>query len=221
MGLVIVIGAALGARWWLQVGLAFPGKAAAAFAAAMAVAASVVVAHHPHRQLGAANHVTIVRAMLVALIASLIGEPATREVAAAAAAGATVATALDGVDGWLARRSRLASPFGARFDVETDAALMLAMSILVWQHGKAGAWVLLGGLMRYAFVAAGWRLEWMARPLRPTFRAKTIAIAYMVGLIVALTPIVPTRVSTAVVALMLAALAWSFAVDVGRLWREE
>ena len=98
---------------------------------------------------------------------------------------------LDGVDGWLARRSRMASAFGARFDVETDALFVMAMSILVWQHGKAGAWVLLGGMMRYVFVMAGWWLRWMARPLRPTRRAKTVSVCHMVGLSVALAPIVP------------------------------
>ena len=41
------------------------------------------------------------------------------------------------------------------------------------------------------------------------------------GLIVALAPIVPVPVSTITVAATLTALSWSFAVDVGRLWREE
>jgi phosphatidylglycerophosphate synthase len=221
VGVLVVTGAALAARSWLELGPPYPWKAAAAFAAAMAVAASVVAEHHPHRQFGSANLVTMVRAMLVALLASLIGEPATPEVAMAAATGAAVATSLDGVDGWLARRGRTASVFGARFDVETDAALVLALSLLVWQHGKAGAWVLAGGLMRYAFVAAGWWLDWMARPLRPTYRAKTITIFHLTALIVALAPIVPSRISTVAVATTLALLAWSFAVDVRRLWREE
>ena len=33
--------------------------------------------------------------------------------------------------------------------------LIVALSMLVWRFGKAGAWVLMSGALRYAFVAAG------------------------------------------------------------------
>jgi hypothetical protein len=36
----------------------------------------------------------------------------------------------------VARRSRMASAFGARFDMEVDALLMMAISILVWQYAR-------------------------------------------------------------------------------------
>jgi phosphatidylglycerophosphate synthase len=127
---------------------------------------------------------------------------------------------LDGLDGWLARRTGMASEFGARFDMETDAALILVLSILVWQHGKAGAWVLLSGLMRYAFVAAGWLLPWLARPLQSTRRGKTVAVGQLVGLSVALAPMVPAPLSDVAAALTLTALAWSFAIDIARLARQ-
>jgi len=221
LGLLSVAGAALLARPWLQLGVMYPGKAAALFAAVMVVAAGLIGAHHPFPRLGPANQVTMMRAMLLALLASLIGEAELPPVAAAATATAVLMTLLDGVDGWLARRSRMASEFGARFDTETDAMLVMAMSVLVWQHGKAGAWVLLGGLMRYTFIAAGWKLDWMARPLQPTRRGRVIAICHTVGLIVALAPIIPVPLSASAVATTLMVLAWSFAVDVGRLWRKE
>ena len=70
-------------------------------------------------------------------------------------------TLLDGVDGWLARRDQTASRFGARFDMEIDALLILALSVLAWRHDKAGEWVVISGLLRYVFVAAGAAL---ARP---------------------------------------------------------
>jgi phosphatidylglycerophosphate synthase len=113
----------------------------------------------------------------------------------------------------------MASAFGARFDVETDALFVMAMSILVWNHGKAGAWVLLGAMMRYVFVVAGLGLAWIARPLRPTRRAKTVSVCHMAGVSAALAPIVPPAYSTMAVASTLIALSWSFAVDVRRLWR--
>ena len=36
--------------------------------------------------------------------------------------------------------------------------------------------------MRYAFVAAGWLLPWMAGPLTPTRAGKTVAVTQVVGL---------------------------------------
>ena len=160
----------------------------------------------------------MVRAILVALTAAAIGEAHTSHIAAGAVATATLAAVLDGVDGWLARRSGMASAFGARLDVETDAALILALSVLVWLHDKAGPWVLASGLMRYAFVVAAWPLPWMGGPLRPTLRGRIVAVAQIVGLSVALAPVVPRAVSVPVAAVTLAALTWSFAIDVRRLW---
>ena len=61
--------------------------------------------HHPFSRFGAANQITTIRAMLVALIAALFGEPRFPIVATAAAIASLLAAALDGVDGWLARRS--------------------------------------------------------------------------------------------------------------------
>ena len=42
-----------------------------------------------------------------------------------------VALALDGVDGWWARRTGTCSAFGARFDMEVDAFLILVLSVYV------------------------------------------------------------------------------------------
>jgi phosphatidylglycerophosphate synthase len=168
-----------------------------------------------------ANGVTALRALLVAAVAMLISRPPTRQVAAAALALAVVAAVLDGVDGWLARRTGTATAFGARFDMETDALMILVLSILVWRHGKAGVWVLAGGLMRYAFGAAAWMLPWMNRPLTPTRRAKTVKVAHDVGLCAAIAPIVPWPLSALAVGATTIALTWSFAVAVRRLYRGE
>ena len=89
----------------------------------------------------------------------------------AVALAASVAV-LDGVDGWLARRTRMASAFGARFDMETDAALILVLAVLAWQFGRAGAWVLACGLLRYAFVGAGVLWPWLRSPCRPAGDAR-------------------------------------------------
>ena len=83
-----------------------------------------------------------------------------------------IALSLDAVDGWLARRLGLASRFGARFDLEIDALLILILAVLVWQTGRVGAWLLAIGAMRYAFAALGMILPMLRRPLRPSRRRK-------------------------------------------------
>jgi phosphatidylglycerophosphate synthase len=218
-GCLIVACAGFVARAFIGVGPAYPLKAVACFAALMAIALRLA-GDHPFSRLGPANQITLARAMLAGLTAALIGEPATPALASAAIVAAAVTSVLDGLDGWTARRSGMASRFGARFDVETDALLIMALAGLVWYHGKAGPWVLACGLMRYAFVAGGWMLTWLAGPLTPTRRGRAVAVSQVVGLNIALLPAV-TRPASALVALTtLAALIWSFAIDIGRLWRQ-
>ena len=91
---------------------------------------------------------------------------------------------------WRGRRG-LASEFGARFDMETDALLMLVLCLLVLHFGKAGAWVLAAGVMRYAFVLAARLWPWLARPLPPSRRRKAVCVVQITSLIVCLGPIVP------------------------------
>ena len=199
---------------WLGAGVLYPVTAAALAAAMLAAVVGVAGDQYPHARFGAANGVTTIRVGLVALVAALIGAETGATGLWLAVALASIEAVLDGVDGWLARRTGLASEFGARFDMETDALLILALSLLVWQHDKAGAWVLGCGLMRYAFVAAGWVLPFLRRPLRSTRRGKTVAVLQVVGLTVALAPIVPAPLSASVAAVTLGTLVWSFAVDI-------
>ena len=225
-----IVGAAgFGAAWgsalgwlgaaWLSTGPIFLPSAGAVFTAIVISAASAV-SHHRFPRLGPANVVTTWRAVLVALMAGLIWDRATAPIAWAVVGTTSVIAILDGVDGWLARRTGLVSAFGARFDMEVDALLILVLSILVWRHDKAGGWVLACGLMRYAFVATGRVLPWMAGPLRSTFRGKAVAIGQLVGLGAALVPPVTPPGSAIVAAVTLVALVWSFALDVAWLRRQ-
>jgi phosphatidylglycerophosphate synthase len=70
------------------------------------------------------------------------------------AAALALVWALDGIDGWIARRHDLASAFGAAFDLETDALLILAADLQLWQRGRFAAWILTSGLLRYVYVLA-------------------------------------------------------------------
>lgn len=206
---------------WLGTGAMYAARSMAVFAAVMVVAAGVAGRLHPFPRLGAANWVTTIRVMLVALVAGALVEQVTSITAWWVIGAAVLTAALDGIDGWLARRTPMTSPFGAWFDMETDALLILVLSAFVWHYEKADVWVLACGLMRYLFVASGWFLPWMAGPLRPTLRGKTAAVVQVVGLSLALAPAVPTPISGMIAALTLAVLMWSFAMDVRRLWRKE
>lgn len=208
-----IIGSWLGDR-------SYAFKAAAFFALLTVAVLNVAGGDHPHPRFGAANIVTTVRAMLAAFGAGLIGYPALSSAMWAVIALTTAMLILDGLDGRLARATGMSSEFGARFDMETDAAFILVLSILAWQHGKAGVWVLMCGLMRYVFGAAGWLTPWMSAPLRATLRGRLVAVSQLVGLGVALAPIVPVPASTVVAGLTLAALTWSFSLDVAWLARQ-
>lgn len=64
------------------------------------------------------------------------------------------AWALDGLDGWLARRLKQDSPFGALFDQETDALLVLLLCVELVVTRGFGPWVLIAGALRYVLVLA-------------------------------------------------------------------
>ena len=163
---------------------------------------------------GAANAVTLVRLMLVAPLIALLTEPPSVALAWLAIAIAGLVLVLDGVDGWVARRLRTANDFGARFDMETDALLILALSALCFHYDKAGAWILAAGLIRYVFVGAGLLWPWMGAPLPPSRRRQTVCVVQIVTLLVCLAPPVGRPWSAIVGGVGLVVLAWSFAVDV-------
>ena len=194
-------------------------KAGVVFAVIMAIAMARLRAHHPFPRFGPANQMTTVRALLVALVAGFIGEPYAPGAAILAAATSGVATLLDGVDGWLARRSRMTSGFGARFDMEVDALLIQVLAVLAWQWDKAGPWVLASGLLRYVFVAAGWVWPWMRRPLMQTLRAKVICVVQIASLMLAIIPTIAPPAGALLAAAGLLALCYSFLVDTLWLWR--
>ena len=217
--LFAVIVVATIARAGLPVSTLYALKAAAAFAAVMLLSLGFLQQHHPFTRFGAANQITTVRALLVSLVVSIIGEPRLPAIAASAAAASVIVTLLDGVDGWLARRNRIASDFGARFDMEIDALLILALAILAWRFDKAGAWVVLSGALRYAFVAAGARWSWLKAPLPRSRRRQTICVVQIVALTTAIVPAIPPGISAPLAAVALAALGASFLIDALWLWR--
>jgi phosphatidylglycerophosphate synthase len=170
----------------------------------------------PRIHLGPADKVTLVRAVLTAGVAgyaaaSVVGGGAFPVAALLAA----VALPLDAVDGWVARRTGTCSARGARFDMEVDAALILALSVLLVR--PLGAWVLVAGLLRYAFWLAGHAAPWLTAPLPGRLSRKVVAAAQGVVLAVAVSGLLPGILATTCVVAALAALAWSFGRDVAWL----
>ena len=207
------------ARGVLPVGGIYAVKAGAIFSIVMIVALGFLPRHHPFARFGPANQITTMRAMLVALVAALIGEPRFPNVATSAAAASVVVSALDGVDGWLARRHQIASRFGARFDMEIDALLILVLAILVTEFEKAGPWVILSGLLRYIFVGAGKYWPQLRAPLFASRRRQAVCVVQILALNLAIVPAIQPPLSAAMAAGALAALAWSFLIDTRWLLR--
>jgi phosphatidylglycerophosphate synthase len=181
-----------------------------------AAVAAIVLARLPAQpRFGAANAVTAARAAATCLLFGLWAAATSFDPALlwTLAAIASAALAADGIDGWLARRTGSESRFGARFDMETDAASVLALALLVHAAGRAGAFVLLSGALRYLSVAAGWVVPALARPLTPSLRRKAICVAQVGLLIAALAPPVPAGLAQGLAALGLMLLVYSFAAD--------
>lgn len=214
----------VGSAWTLARVFQLPDSVIAqsltAFAGFLLALTPFLSQHQPLTRFGAANTVTLLRAGIVALFAGLLGPTAPiPDLAWLMTVLAMVALMLDGVDGWLARRSGMQSPFGARFDMEVDAFFILILAALVWQADKAGAWVILSGGLRYGFVVLGRWLPWLNRPLPPRRRRQTVCVIQTAVLALCLTPPLIPPFSTFLAAGALGLLALSFAVDIVWLWR--
>jgi phosphatidylglycerophosphate synthase len=204
----------LSARGWF-VGLAC-GVAVTALLAHGLVRAS-------RRSLLPADRVTLARAVFVCGVAALTADAAdgggtqTRLLVTLSA----VALSLDAVDGWVARRTGTVSALGARFDMETDALLILALSVHVSRD--LGWWVMSIGLARYALllvgVASRWA-PWLRGQVAPRRWRKLVAAYQGVVLTAATAQVVPVAVATTFVAAGLALLLVSFGTEVATLRRQ-
>ncbi|WP_307797052.1 CDP-alcohol phosphatidyltransferase family protein [Actinomadura barringtoniae] len=164
--------------------------------------------------LGPADRITLARAALVGVVLALVAGRTTAGPTLVAVA--SVALVLDGVDGKVARRTRTSSSYGARFDMEVDAFLILVLSV----HAaySLGAWTLVIGGMRYAFVAASWAAPWLRGALPPSLARKTVAASQGIFLVAAGSGLLPYVLSAASVATALTLLTWSFGRDIAWLW---
>jgi phosphatidylglycerophosphate synthase len=163
--------------------------------------------------------VTLTRAVLACGVAALtaasfVARPAE---GTAVAFVAGVALFLDWVDGQVARRTGTSSEFGAAFDMEVDAFLVLVLSVFVSRW--AGPWVLLAGTARYLLLVAGWRWPWLRGPMPERHWAKVVAATQGIVLAVAAAGVLPRPLVLVALAGALALLAVSFGHQVWWLHR--
>lgn len=200
-------------------GLSHATKAIGAYAVFGLAVTTVLLRAPAIVTLGMANRVTLLRAALTCLFVGLVGEGA-RVVAGLAvplAGGTAVFLALDGVDGWLARRRGEESVFGKLLDHETDAMFFLVLSILVHQTEKVGPWIIAAGLFHYVYLAVRIACPSLRADMPPTRRGQVAGLGAVLGLLICLFPDVKAEVATSVAAVVLVALVWSFLVDMFRL----
>jgi phosphatidylglycerophosphate synthase len=163
---------------------------------------------------GPANRVTSVR---LALTSGVLGLAVWSWVQGEVARGpivtlALVVLVLDGVDGRVARRTGTVTRFGARFDLETDALLILVLSTLL--VGPLGWWVLLSGLARYLLWLAQVLWPWLTGPLPARRWRKAVAVVQGAALVVGVAGLLPPWATYGVVGGALVLLVVSFATEV-------
>src|SRR5258708_20629106 len=206
---VVSATAGLGAAGWI------PGLATGSAAAALLVTARM---RSDQPAILPADWITLTRMLLIAGVTGLVADSFSRPVSVTAlVALSAVALALDAVDGQVARRTGTATPLGARIDSETDAFLILMLSIAVSQD--YGGWVLAIGAARYGLLLAGWLIPWLAAPLPPRYWGKVVAAVQGIVLTVAASGATSRLVGMIAVAAALLLLAESFGRNVIWLYR--
>jgi phosphatidylglycerophosphate synthase len=97
---------------------------------------------------GYANLLTLVRYVLILMIAAFSGIWPLWSLGFLF----SIPVLLDGLDGYIARRSNHLTKFGALFDLETDSLFMTMTGMILYQRHTVGAWLLPAAYMRYFFV---------------------------------------------------------------------
>jgi phosphatidylglycerophosphate synthase len=170
--------------------------------------------------LGMADRVTLTRAVLACGVAALTAQSFVAPSPARTLIGlSAVALVLDALDGQVARRTGTTSRFGARFDMEVDAFLILVLSAYV-AHATAW-WVLAIGLARYVFWAARLVLPELHGSAPPRRWCKLVAAVQGIMLTVVAADILPVAAGQIALAVALAMLTESFGREAWELWRAD
>ena len=159
----------------------------------------------PSGRFGLANAVTTLRlCLLLTLTAPASVLPSLRALALV-----SVVMLLDLLDGWSARARGDASAFGAHFDMETDALLVLLLTLRLWLVAGFGAWVLCSGLLRYLYVLWLWLWPGTGREAPRSLFGRLAFASLVLGLCSGL--VLPGVWATSGVVLGTLIVSWSFA----------
>ena len=203
----------LNQKWHLP--LQALGQSVAFYLSAAFIVIFILPTNKTPCQFGVANCITLLRLIIVAIFTSNIGflhlipDVGMWWLMALGVSG----IALDGVDGWLARSLGLESEFGAKFDMEVDAAFILILSLITYELPHIGPWVILAGLLRYIFLVSGWAFPALRRPLPSSFRRKFICILQMSAMVFVLCPLTTATIDRLSVATAVFLLLLSFLYD--------
>jgi phosphatidylglycerophosphate synthase len=206
----------------LTVGLHVPGLLVGiTFAAVIGIVVGRARRDDGSRRMGPADVVTLVRAVLAGVVAALVADSFVGPISVPLLVGLSVAAlVLDRIDGLVARRTGTVSEFGARFDMEVDSFLILALSVYVARD--YGGWVLAIGAARYLFWVAGRLWPWMsaqAAPLPPRYWRKVVAATQGIVLTVAAADVLPHGLTEIALVAAAVLLVESFGRDIWWTWR--
>ena len=126
---------------------------------------------------------------------------------------------LDGLDGYYARRYHTTSDFGDAFDKEVDALFVLSFGVMIVDRRLAGSWVILPGLLRYAYVIGLTFLDPPPSPPKPSFRRRFVGM-WLMGTLLAPFAL-PTAVYLPGLIFATAMVVGSFVTDFYRAVREQ
>ncbi len=166
------------------------------------------------RHFGWANAVTLTR-LSGMLVLFCLSDPSVTFVVVVAVA----LLAMDGLDGFLARKFGLVSEFGEYFDKEVDAFFMLLLALMLYTSQRMELWILLPGVLRYGFV---FFLKFAKPPAVQEQRTSSgtwIYILMMVALIFCFAPY--PSINLSLVVGMTLVLCGSFADAVWRLYHSQ
>ncbi len=189
-----------------------------AFVARLTLTGLARYAHPP--RFGPGNAITLSRSSLTAWLYGVAGEWLLGGLANLSSGfrwtlvcAALLVLVLDGLDGPAARRSGMASPFGAWFDMEADVLFILVLALLAIATGSVGPWILLCGAMRYLFLLACRLDDRLKAPLPPSARRKAIYVVQAAAPIITLAPVCAPSFAASLCAGAFVLVLYSFGAD--------
>ncbi|MEM7111452.1 MAG: CDP-alcohol phosphatidyltransferase family protein [Chloroflexota bacterium] len=147
------------------------------------------------RTLGIGNHLSLVRGLLISLMAGFLFSPwPMRGLGWFIVLLYTIADIADHFDGYLARITNHTTELGATLDMEFDGLGMVIVTLLAVSFGQLPAWYLLLGFARYFFVFGLWLREkwgWPIHEMHDSVHRRVFAGFQMGFMSAILWPIMP------------------------------